>query len=144
MYEAGATLAEIGAAYGVTRQRAKQFCGTYGLTYRKIVSTCKRCGRLVSARVRRSYCSKKCYRLGTRYDKCECGRAKAKQAARCRICYRPDRLTIDLAGRYYRLGMTCEEVGRAMKCSTMGAWKLVKRSGVKMRRPGQKPNKTAA
>lgn len=147
MYVAGKTLAEIGGAFGVSRQRASQFCAAYGLTSQDVAAKCRRCGKSFFSARRVGYCSLKCRCIAERYVLCKCGKQKSINSvacAKCRVYGRKlGKAQVTLAATYYRQGMTYEQIGKVLKVSAMTAWKWLKLSGVKSRARGAKPRKAS-
>lgn len=142
LYDANVSLAEIGRTFGVTRQAVGRYCVRHGLGPRR--STCRHCGKPVRSQRGRVYCSKKCQRCATQYDKCSCGNVKARTAERCRECRETSRGTIKKAISAYCRGMTYRQVGALLGYGTMTICDWVKAAGIKARPRGTRPKKRSA
>lgn len=108
--------------------------------------TCKKCGRTAKKQRPTMYCSKRCRQSAVAFDRCECGRKKAKTAWQCRRCYMaPHDGEAIRAAAAYKAGASLSQVAARLGCSVAGVAKMLKRQGVPTRgRNGQPKTKQGA
>ena len=107
--------------------------------------TCKKCGRTAKKQRPTMYCSKRCRQSAVAFDRCECGRKKAKTAWQCRRCYMaPNDAEMIRAVHAYKAGGSLATVAKLLGCSVSGVAKKLARAGVPTRgRNGhRKPTRT--
>lgn len=137
MHCAGATLAEIGDALGLTRNQVRHVCGKLGLTPRLMSCRCVACGRTVVSTQRVRYCCAKCKRRMTMYARCSCGRPKARYGGKCRECYEALRRTPDdRVANLYRQGYSMRVVSKRLGISVGAVLNALRRQCVASRPRG--------
>lgn len=136
LYDAGATFEEIGAAIGISRNRARYLCRKNGMPPRLRTSICRTCDRVVHAmQVGVCFCSNKCKRIAYQYDRCVCGRVKSRRCSICRKCYEtrtPDARIACL----YRQGHAMRAIANIVGVSVGAVQKAMRRQGVQSRPRG--------
>lgn len=130
MRSEGKTLADIGEAFGTTRQNIDQLLRGRGLSV-AADRRCVICGKLI---VKGSLCTE---HRGC--DKCACGATKKAESEECHACY-ARRLRVfdhDLAEALYRRGYSTIEIARFCGVSSHSVHRVLVGRGVRLRQRGR-------
>jgi Mor family transcriptional regulator len=156
-YQQGATMAEIGVAFGCSRQRVQQILVTLGVarrpagrpigTPRRVVTTAER--QQLAAQYRAGASLRRLgreYQLGEnqvrRLLEAQQLRHDPAAAGAKRRCLTPAQE--QEAVRRYQAGGTYPQLAEQFRCTTMTIWRTLRRCGVPPRRPGARGPHDAA